>query len=278
MGRTVTAHANGPLVSASWLQQRLFGPGLRIIDCRHRFDDPSYGERSYVSAHIPGAVHFGLQTHLIGTAGEGRSPLPSGAEFARTAGRVGIGGDDVVVCYDDGLGGVAARAWWLFRHFGHAKVYVLRDGFSSWIYPGESGPPAKAVPAEFPLRASLVSTVASVDVLACLSAKDAAIIDARAPARFRGEAAPLDAIEGHIPGALNIPADRLAENPLLRRCAADAGRLIAYCGSGIIACNIVLACAALGRDDAELYAGSWSDWAARRLPAQSGDGEPHSIS
>ena len=261
----------GPLVSASWLHQQLSRPDIRIIDCRHCFDDPSYGERSYLSAHIPGAVYFGLKSHLVGTEGDGRSPLPSGTEFAERAGRAGIGADDVVVCYDDGLGGVAARAWWLFRHFGHEKVLVLRDGFSSWTYPTRSGPPAKTVQAEFPLRAPLASIVRSADMLAVLGAKDTAIIDARAPARFRGEAPALDAIEGHIPGALNIPADTLAENPLLRRCTADAARMIAYCGSGIIACNIALACSALGRDDVQLYAGSWSDWAARRLPAQSGE-------
>lgn len=262
---------DGPLVDASWLARHLSEPGLRIIDCRHRFDDPSYGERAYRTGHIPGAIHFGLKSHLTGTQGDGRSPLPSAADFAGTVGLAGIGGDDIVLCYDDGLGGVAARAWWLFRFFGHDKVFVLRDGFSRWTYPIEKGDAQRPTPASFPLRPARVALAAASDVLAALSAGGTAIIDARGAPRFRGEAPPLDPVEGHIPGAINIPANgELAGNARLRRLTAEAKRLIAYCGSGVVACNIVLVCAELGRDDVQLYAGSWSDWAARRLPAQSG--------
>src|SRR5437868_424945 len=104
----MTLLPEGPLVNASWLAAHLSTPGLRIIDCRHRFDDPSYGERAFRSGHIPGAIHFRLQSHLTGTKGDGRSPLPSEAEFAAVAGDAGIGGDDIVLGYDDGLGGIAA--------------------------------------------------------------------------------------------------------------------------------------------------------------------------
>lgn len=258
-----------PLVDASWLAAQLSTPGLRLIDCRHRFDDPSYGERVYRSGHIPGAIHFSLQPHLTGTEGDGRSPLPSEAEFTAVASEAGIGGDDIIVCYDDGLGGIAARAWWLFRYFGHDKVFVLRDGFASWTGAVETGEPPSSAPRSFPIRPSLVSHIRASDVL---SGPSIAIIDARGTPRFRGEAPPLDPVEGHVPGAINIPATAaLLENERLQRVAATADRIIAYCGSGIVACNIVLACAELGRNDVELYAGSWSDWAQRRLPAQAGE-------
>lgn len=266
------APPDGPLVDASWLARHVSEPGLRIIDCRHRFDDPSYGAGAYRSGHVPGAVHFGLQPHLTGTAGDGRSPLPSAADFVATASLAGIGGDDIVLCYDDGLGGVAARAWWLFRHFGHDKVFVLRDGFASWTSPVETGEGERPVPASFPARPARVPLVAASDIVAALSAGGTTIIDARGAPRFRGEAPPLDPVEGHIPGAINIPANgELAGNARLRRLASEAHPLIAYCGSGVVACNIVLVCAEFGRDDVQLYSGSWSDWAARRLPAQTGE-------
>jgi thiosulfate/3-mercaptopyruvate sulfurtransferase len=44
--------------------------------------------------------------------------------------------------------------------------------------------------------------------------------------------------------------------------ALDADTVVCYCGSGVTACHNLLALAQLGRTDAILYEGSWSDWAA----------------
>ena len=42
--------------------------------------------------------------------------------------------------------------------------------------------------------------------------------------------------------------------------ALDAEQLVVYCGSGVTACVNLFSLALLGREDATLYAGSWSDW------------------
>jgi len=42
--------------------------------------------------------------------------------------------------------------------------------------------------------------------------------------------------------------------------ALEAGQLVVYCGSGVTACVNLFSLALLGREDATLYAGSWSDW------------------
>ena len=41
----------------------------------------------------------------------------------------------------------------------------------------------------------------------------------------------------------------------------NAETIVAYCGSGITACHDLLALEIIGRPDALLYEGSWSDWA-----------------
>jgi thiosulfate/3-mercaptopyruvate sulfurtransferase len=85
-------------------------------------------------------------------------------------------------------------------------------------------------------------------------------VDARAPARWRGEPNPVDAKPGRIPGALNAPWNEpLPELP--------AGELVTYCGSGITAC-VVLHRAFLRGREGVLYPGSWSDWSTRPLPIE----------
>ncbi|MGE3876276.1 MAG: sulfurtransferase, partial [Parvibaculaceae bacterium] len=175
------APADGPFVDIGWLSEHLGHPRLRVVDCRHRFDDATYGESAYRSARVPGAVHFGLKSHLVGSTGDGRSPLPSPEDFARRAAAAGIADDDVVVCYDDGSAGVAARAWWLFRYAGHQAVFVLRDGFRSWSRATEAGEAARTAPASFAVRPPLISCIDAEQTLAAAQKQDATIIDARPP-------------------------------------------------------------------------------------------------
>src|SRR5207237_1149965 len=77
------------------------------------------------------------------------------------------------------------------------------------------------------------------------------VVDARIPARWRGEANPIDKVPGRIPGALNAPWNEpLPELP--------AGELVAYCGSGVTATVILHRLHLAGRDG-KLYPGSWSE-------------------
>jgi thiosulfate/3-mercaptopyruvate sulfurtransferase len=110
------------------------------------------------------------------------------------------------------------------------------------------------------------------------------ILDARARERYEGQSEPVDARPGHIPGArsapfaenLRAPSGPFRERDELERRFRDLGALeaatvVCYCGSGVTACHDLLALATLGRGDAILYEGSWSDWARdEALPAAKG--------
>src|SRR5271167_2202869 len=101
--------------------------GYRFLDCRWALDDPEWGRRRYLEAHIPGAVFVDLERELAAPASEeGRHPLPSAADFARAMGSAGVDGATFVVAY--GCLGGAERLWWLLRHFGHEAVAVIDLG------------------------------------------------------------------------------------------------------------------------------------------------------
>jgi thiosulfate/3-mercaptopyruvate sulfurtransferase len=271
---------NGPLVEASWLRERLGGPGLVVVDCRFRLGEPRAGERAWREGHIPGAPYLDVDRDLAAEPGDrGRHPLPEAADFEAAARRAGIGRDSLVVAYDEAGEGGAVRLWWLLRHFGHERVAVLNGGLRAWR---EAGGPLRGGPVDIErgdlmARAREDDTLAPEELLAGAPAGDRLLLDARAPERFRGEVEPIDPVAGHIPGAVNVPFAEIAPEgrfpaPEVLRArleavgAAPGRELVAYCGSGVTACTLVLAAAWAGLPAARLYPGSWSEWSRRGYP------------
>ena len=268
--------AGGPLVSSSWLRERLGDPGIQVVDCRFKLGEPGAGLELWSAGHIPGAAFTDLDSELASQPGKrGRHPLPDADSFQAAARRAGIGPDTLVVAYDEAAEGGAARLWWLLRHFGHERVVVLDGGLRGWR--AEGGPLEAG--AEQPSPGAFVATAKEGDTAEAEALADHLLLDARAPERYRGEVEPIDAVPGHIPGAVNLPFAEVAPNgrflsPEELRArfeaagAAPGRELVAYCGSGVTACVLLLAAEAAGLDAGRLYPGSWSEWSGRGLPAE----------
>jgi thiosulfate/3-mercaptopyruvate sulfurtransferase len=235
----------------------------------------SGGRSSYDAGHLPGAVFVDLDADLAGPPGAGgRHPLPDPATLQAALRRAGVRAGHPVVVYDAGGGaptGAAARAWWVLRWAGLTDVRVLDGGYAAWVAAG--GPTTRDEPRPAPGDVAVVPgslPVVDADGAARVAA-GGVLLDARVPARFRGEAEPVDPVAGHIPGAVNQPAaetvdgdGRLRTPARLRAGFADLGvredrPVAAYCGSGVTASQTVLALAVAGFDPA-LYVGSWSQW------------------
>jgi thiosulfate/3-mercaptopyruvate sulfurtransferase len=118
-------------------------------------------------------------------------------------------------------------------------------------------------------------TAAVRDVVALAGRRDAVLLDARAPERYRGDVEPIDRVPGHIPGAINYPFQQnvdgqgvfLPAGDLRRQFSATLGgtppdHVVCYCGSGVTACQNLLAMEHAGLHGAKLYAGSWSEWSS----------------
>ena len=266
----------GPLVSADWLSEHLAAEDLRVIDLRWYLDGRS-GRDAYLAGHIPGAVFVDLERDITGVDGPGRHPLPNREQFQEAMRAAGVEPESGVVVYDDQGGYSAARLWWLMRYFGHPLVAVLDGGLLAWRGDLEREP---ASPPRGSFWAAVPDQTMVVDRDQVRAARRAVLFDARAPDRYRGEAEPIDAKAGHIPGARNVPwrsnldADWhfLPGDQLQRNYAGAKGReVIAYCGSGVSAGVDLLGLELAGITGAKLYEGSWSDWSRQDLPVATGE-------
>jgi thiosulfate/3-mercaptopyruvate sulfurtransferase len=220
---------------------------VRFVDCRSR--------DAYLAGHVPGAVHADPELDLTGSVGGGRHPLPTEEAFTAWASAAGIGEGTLVVGYDDGTGW-AARLWWLLRHFGHDDAAVLR--LDAWHGPLRRGEEA-VEPAVFTPRPRDDDTADANELLRRLDDDRLTLVDARAPARWRGEVEPIDPVPGRLPGAVNRYF--LDETPLPQDLL-EAEELVVYCGSGVTACAVLHELVLAGREDARLYPGSFSEWYA----------------
>src|SRR5215467_7609172 len=279
--------ALAPLVDALALKEMLSSASPpAVLDVRWKLGGPP-GYEIYLAGHLPGACYVDLDADLAdppGSGAGGRHPLPSPAVFESAMCRAGLRSGQLAVAYDDGDSLIAGRLWWLLRYFGHNQAAVLDGGLRAWSavgLPVTTQVPSPS-PGDFTAGQGGGMPVLDDDAAARV-AESGILLDARAPARYRGEVEPVDPVAGHIPGAISAPAlgnlgaDLLFLGPDdLRRRFAELGlpvsgdeavraggepRIGVYCGSGVNAAQEVLALELAGLP-AALYVGSWSAWTA----------------
>jgi thiosulfate/3-mercaptopyruvate sulfurtransferase len=243
----------------------IVGMHYQFVDCRWELGNPGRGRELYLAGHIPGASFLDVDEDLSAPPGKrGRHPLPDPQAFAEAASRAGIGKGVLVVAY--GVRGGAERLWWLLQHFGHEQVGVLAGGIESWRGRLTKGDEAIAR-GRFEARPREDDTIDADELARRLDDPGLIVLDARAPARFRGEANPIDKVPGRIPGAQNLPFT--SDEPIPADVLVGQ-EIVVYCGSGVTSCVTLLALAEAGRPDAKLYPGSWSEWEQRDLPVEKG--------
>lgn len=273
------------LISPQELHATFASPSLKLVDASY----PAVPD-FHAQARIGNAILFDIEA-ISDPSNPLPHMLPTEADFAAAVGALGIGNDDDVVIYDQsGMAMAAARAWWMFRCFGHKSVRVLNGGMPLWH---ALGLPIEHAPPETPNSTSYTATfnpkllASRQTVLGSIDREDIAIIDARGAERFTGNAADIrpGLQSGHIPGSYNIPFPSLIDpetgqlrvnDPRIVAMAQNKDRtLITSCGSGVTACVLALALYESGYENTAVYDGSWSEWAtpALNMPIETGPGK-----
>jgi thiosulfate/3-mercaptopyruvate sulfurtransferase len=236
----------------------------------------------YAAGHIPGAVYIDWRADLVDAHDDGDALLLAGPDrIAALAERVGIGDGSTVVVYDDTQELYASRVWWSLRAYGLDTVRVLDGGLPAWTGEGRRlsnstlGPLVGERPTTFTPRGPNRMRLTTADVRSLLGSSEVTLLDARAPAEFRGFEGNTRRL-GHIPGAVNVPigsmhragSQELRTGTELRDRLHAANvsrgrRMVAYDGSGVAAAKLALILTLLGHEDVAVYDGGWAEWGNR---------------
>jgi len=274
------------LVTTDWLESHLDAPDIVVLDASwHLPTERRNAHAEYLIEHIPGAQFFDIDV-ISDTANPLPHMLPPAEKFSSAVRRMGIGDGKRIIVYDTVGLFSAARAWWMFRVFGHDDVAVLDGGLPKWKSEGRAlaeGPPEACQERHFTPRFNAMLIRDKHEMATIAKDRSAVIADARgAPRFFAKEPEPRPGVRGgHIPGARNVHYATLLETDgtlksphdiraAFERAGVDLSQpVVTSCGSGITAAILSLGLALIGHNDNALYDGSWAEWGSdQNLPVE----------
>jgi thiosulfate/3-mercaptopyruvate sulfurtransferase len=257
------------LVSADWAEQNLNTPGVVFVEVD---EDTS----AYDGGHLAGAVKLDWKSDLQDPV---RRDFVNKEQFEKLLSAKGIGTDDTVVLYGGNNNWFAAYAYWYFKLYGHQNVKLIDGGRKKWELDGRElsketvSRPATQYTAQEPdtsIRAFRDQVVAAIG--------NQNLVDVRSPDEFSGKLfAPAHLpqeqpyVAGHVPGALNVPWSKAANedgtfksDEELRALYAgvdDSKDTIAYCRIGERSSHTWFALRELlGLKNVKNYDGSWTEY------------------
>jgi thiosulfate/3-mercaptopyruvate sulfurtransferase len=236
-----------------------------------------WADNSYLTGHIPGAIHSNSDTYENGFP---RWFLLPDAELKAAVGSMGITPDTTVVVYSDSTI-FAARLWWILKYAGVSDVRFMNGGIQQWTasgYPTETMINSPA-PTSYTgtVNAQMIATTPSV--AANYSGAATQMVDVRSGSEYAGLVSGYGYLvnKGRIPGAIwAYNADDASllyrDNDATLRSYTEirdlwAGRgidsskeLIFYCGGGYRSSLSYFYAYLMGYGSIRNYSDGWAGW------------------
>ncbi|BBY93981.1 sulfurtransferase [Mycobacterium gallinarum] len=259
------------LVTTDWAESNLDAPNTVFVEVD---EDTS----AYEGGHIAGAVRLDWKTELQDQV---KRDFVDQQQFSKLLSDKGISNDDTVILYGGNNNWFAAYAYWYFKLYGHENVKLLDGGRKKWELDGR--PLVTEVPARAATSYEAKSPNNAIrafrdEVIAAIGEKN--LVDVRSPDEFSGKIlAPAHLPQeqsqrpGHIPGAINVPWSKAANedgtfksDEDLAKLYAEAGldgqkETIAYCRIGERSSHTWFVLQELlGHQNVKNYDGSWTEY------------------
>lgn len=270
---------NDLFIEPKTLMSKLGNINLKIFDATFYLPDSGLvAEDEYKKKHIPNAIFFDINK-IADPNNSLPHMIPSKDLFSKMMQNIGLNKDDEIIIYDNSPFLSSARAWFLFRYFGHDKISIMQGGIKNWKNYGGNITQGNVIleKGNYIASAERKELVVNLDemILASQNKKNV-ILDARSKKRFLGEALePRPNLpSGHIPNSKSLPSSDLINkegylkskdeiNQIFSNINVNTNdKIIATCGSGVSACVISIALFCLGKTDTPIYDGSWTEWAS----------------
>ena len=279
---------NSLFIEPKTLKSKINKPNVKILDATFFLPDSGLdAEEEYKKKHIPNSVFFD-----INKIADPKNPLPhmipSKELFSIMMQNLGINNQDEIIIYDNSPLLSSARAWFLFRYFGHENIFILNGGLKNWEKSGGEITNKKTIipKGDFQSKTEKKDLVVDLNQIISVSNNNSKLIlDARSYKRFIGEAKePRPGLQsGHIPNSKSLPSSELLTNDGFLKSIYELDKyfsnndidtsedIIATCGSGVSACVISVALYCLGKENISIYDGSWTEWATSGQKIQTGN-------
>jgi thiosulfate/3-mercaptopyruvate sulfurtransferase len=260
------------LLTTEWADQHKQDENVRLVEV-------DVDNSAYESGHIEGAIAWNWTTQLNDQV---RRDILSREQLQELLGQSGITPETLIALYGDNNNWFAAYAYWQLKIFGHNNVKLINGGRKKWELEGRKL--VKDVPVPKPVNykakeADLSIRAHQVDVFAAIGKASEVLVDVRSPQEFSGEViAPPGMTEtaqrgGHVPGAVNIPWGKAANEDGTFKSADELRQLygglgvtpdkdvITYCRIGERSAHTWFVLQELlGYDKVRNYDGSWTEW------------------